>query len=388
MKSIESREAGFDPSRLQRVVEALRKDIQTERYDGAALHVGRHGKTVFQAVEGYADRAAQRPIKDDTVFVSMSIGKQFMNALVLSYVERGLLGLHTPVADVLPEFASRGKGAIKLWHLLTHTSGLMSAVPPLPVEVLTNVERLAAFAAGSLPEALPGERVNYSILLGHAVMAAMLVKVDGGKRTLSQMLDAEVFQPLGMRETSLGVRQDLRARLAPVTVRYQEPGLFAPPEVEGIGALVQVEGAEIPAGGYATTIADVARFSAMLQNRGELDGYRLLSPAMLKLAARNWTGTQPNSLMAYSVGMRGWEAWPASIGLGFFVRGEGLTPGPIGNLASPGTFGGWGAGSSCFWVDPERDLTFSFLSTGLMEDSRHIERIGRLSDMVLAAVTH
>ena len=47
-----------------------------------------------------------------------------------------------------------------------------------------------------------------------------------------------------------------------------------------------------------------------------------------------------------------------------------------------------GPSSFCFWVDPERELTFSFLSTGLMEDSRHIERIGRLSDMVLAAVTH
>ncbi|NMO16975.1 hypothetical protein HPC49_12255 [Pyxidicoccus fallax] len=58
-----------------------------------------------------------------------------------------------------------------------------------------------------------------------------------------------------------------------------------------------------------------------------------------------------------------------------------------GNLASPNTFGGWGAGSTCFWIDPERELTFSFLSTGLMEDSHHIERLSRLSDMVLAAVT-
>ncbi|MCP3143233.1 serine hydrolase domain-containing protein [Pyxidicoccus xibeiensis] len=388
MKAIESREAGFDPARLQRVVEALRKDIHAERYDGAALHVGRRGRTVLQAVEGFANRAAQKPLTEDTVFISMSIGKQFMNALVLSFVERGLLGLHTPVQDVLPGFGVRGKGGITLWHLLTHTSGIMSAVPALPVEVLTSVEKMAAFAAGSLPESLPGERVNYSIILGHSIMAAMLLKVDGGKRSLTQLLDAEVFQPLGMRDTSLGVRPDLRARLAPIAVRYKEPGLFTPEEMEGLGALVQVEGAEIPAGGYTTTIADLARFTAMLQGRGELDGYRLLSPATLKLAARNWTGQLPNNIMSYSMGMRGWAPWPASIGLGFFVRGEGLTPGPIGNLASPNTFGGWGAGSTCFWVDPERELTFSFLSTGLMEDSHHIERLSRLSDLVLSAMTH
>jgi hypothetical protein len=31
---------------------------------------------------------------------------------------------------------------------------------------------------------------------------------------------------------------------------------------------------------------------------------------------------------------------------------------------------------------------FSFLSTGLMEDTRHLQRIQRLSDMVLSALRH
>ena len=84
--------------------------------------------------------------------------------------------------------------------------------------------------------------------------------------------------------------------------------------------------------------------------------------------------------------LSGSHPWPANIGLGFFVRGAAITPGPIGNLASAPTFGGWGAGSTAFWVDPERDLSFSFLSTGLMEDSRHIDRVARLHDLALAAL--
>jgi len=43
-------------------------------------------------------------------------------------------------------------------------------------------------------------------------------------------------------------------------------------------------------------------------------------------------------------------------------------------------------GREGFWVDPARDLTFSFLSVGLMEDSYHLERVSRLSDIVVSAL--
>ena len=68
------------------------------------------------------------------------------------------------------------------------------------------------------------------------------------------------------------------------------------------------------------------------------------------------------------------------------MRGEGVQPGPMSNFSSPLAFCGWGAGSTCFWVDPELDLTFSFLSTGLMEETYHIERLQRLADLVITSM--
>ncbi len=65
-----------------------------------------------------------------------------------------------------------------------------------------------------------------------------------------------------------------------------------------------------------------------------------------------------------------WEPWPAFLGLGFFLRGEGIHPTPFGQLASPETFGGFGAGSTAFWIDPDSDVTYAFLSTGLIEETR------------------
>lgn len=386
MTAVAPRSLGFDPDRLDAALRSLEVDVESQRCDGGTLVVGRRGLTALFESRGYADRERSIPLEADHAFVSMSIGKQFTNALVLNRVERGELPLHAPIAELLPEFRARGKDRITLFHLLTHTSGLPAQIPQLAPGELIDVGRVTAYAAGAPLESLPGERVTYSILVAHAVLGCLLRRVDRAGRSLARLMSEELFAPLGMRHTSLGPRADLVERLCPVVARYKEPGLFAPEDVEGVAELVQMEGAEVPAGGFLTTAGDVHRFAEMLRRGGELDGFRLLSPAMLELATRNHTGERPNSLMDYTVSMRGWDPWPAYIGLGFFVRGEAIVPGPIGNLASPRSFGGWGAGSTCFWVDPQRDLSFSFLSTGLMEDSRHIERVSRLSDLVLAAV--
>ncbi|MCP5069674.1 MAG: serine hydrolase [bacterium] len=144
---------------------------------------------------------------------------------------------------------------------------------------------------------------------------------------------------------------------------------------------------EMPGGGAVGTADDLFRFGEALRRGGALDGERVLSAALLSLAIQNHTGREPNHLFDAWCETRCWDSFPANIGLGFFVRGEGIFPMPFGLTASPETFGGLGAGSTMFWVDPRRELVFVCLTTGLIEDSRHFERMQRLSDLVLSAVT-
>jgi CubicO group peptidase (beta-lactamase class C family) len=168
--------------------------------------------------------------------------------------------------------------------------------------------------------------------------------------------------------------------------RDRRVGVSEAEEYEAM-AMLSGPGAEIPALGCLVTAGDVERFATMLRNRGELDGARILSPAMIDLATRNHTGRMPNEMLSFTTATRGWAPFPAWLGLGFFVRGEGMHPHPFGALASPRTFGGLGAGCNAFWVDPDRDLTLVYLSTGLIVDeSRHIERLQRISDIVLSAL--
>jgi CubicO group peptidase (beta-lactamase class C family) len=112
----------------------------------------------------------------------------------------------------------------------------------------------------------------------------------------------------------------------------------------------------------------------------------MLSRSLLEFALTNHTGDEINHIFDGMCETRGWDPFPAYLGLGFFLRGEGIFQMPFGLTASRGCFGGLGAGSTMFWVDPARDLAFICLTSGVLEDSRNFERMARLSDLVIGAV--
>lgn len=382
----DQRSVFIDQARVKRLVDVIDREIDALAYDGVALKVSIGDDLVIDVRRGYADRAAAVPLDETTVFPTMSTGKQFLATVFLSYVERGLLNLTAPVAEVLPEFGRRGKGRVTPFHLLTHTSGVMALAPPLPPTDFISNRAVFDYVCNERLESQPGERINYSMIAGHAVLAEMLLEVDGRHRSLTQLLAEELFQPAGMASTSLGRRADLAARMGPIVPRFEEPGLFQPDAIAALNMLYAVDGVEIPSATYLTTSHDLHRFASMLRRGGEIDDFRLLSPSMLDWCSRDHTGLSSNGLFDYAVETRNWTSFPVGTGVGFIIRGEKPTHGPFSTFASPNAFGGWGAGSTCFWVDPQRDLAFSMLTTGVMAEDRHVERTRRLGDMALAAM--
>jgi CubicO group peptidase (beta-lactamase class C family) len=378
------RDAGFDPDRLERLAAAIEHDVAAERYDGCEVVVARGGLVAFHRQFGFADRAARRKVAPAQPFITMSIGKQLTVAAVFQRIERGDFALTTSVAELIPEFGQRGKTAITIAHLLTHTSGLPMMLPPMPAEHAGSLDAVVQATCASLPEFGAGSRVSYCVIVGHAILAECVRRADGGRRPYRTILAEDLFRPLGMTDTALGCPERLRSRLAPVVARDRRPGLFDPEFLETLSSSI-VEDTEIPAGGYVTTAPDFHRFAEMLRREGELDGVRILSPGTVASVQVNRTGDEPNTLWAYAEVMRGWPRFPANLGLGFFLRGEGTFPTPFGLQASRATFGGFGAGSNAFWIDPATDVTYVFLSSGLMEDSYSVERHMRLSDLVHAA---
>ncbi|HYC55908.1 MAG TPA: serine hydrolase domain-containing protein [Candidatus Binatia bacterium] len=378
-------ERGFDEERLQRLRAAVRADIDAQRYDGCVLLVARGGSIGLHEAFGFAERASGRRARIDDVFFSMSIAKQLTNTVVMMRVERGEIALTTPVAELIPEFGVLGKQHVTIGDLIVHKAGLPLGMPPMPPELGGNIEAVTMATARLAPDSVPGTRISYAAIVAHSVLAAVVCRLDGGRRPFRRIVAEELLEPLGMKDTSLGARADLAARRVPVVVRDRSIDLFDPDLLEAVAALVD-EGFELPAGGYLTTAHDFFRFAECFRRGGELDGVRLLAPSTIRLMTTNQTGDLPNSLWDYARSMLGWPVFPAYLGYGFFVRGQGAYfPTPFGVSSSPSAYGGFGAGSNCFWVDPERDLTYVFLSSGLMPETKSTPRHQRLSDLVQAA---
>ena len=380
------KDSGLDPKALNRLSKAIEKDIAQEIYDGAVFIVARHGKIAMHEAIGHTDLANKRPAAKDDVFHLMSVTKQLTGAIVLAAIDRGDFTLTTKVSEVIPEFGVKGKQNVTVGHLLTQTSGLNTEIPfMVPMDQIANIQVLVSGVCNDRLHHIPGKMVSYNATTAHAVLAEMVCRLDPANRPFRQILAEDLFEPLGMKDTSLVLRPDLAERRVPIVARYATPGLFDPAVLESSNYMFTEE-TEFPAGGAIGTASDLFRFTEMLRRGGEFDGVRILSPSIIKNATTNHTGTLPNDIFDYAREMRGWPEWPAYLGLSFFLRGEGIFPTSMGISTSPGTFSGQGTGSTLFWVDPVRDLTFVCLTAGVIEDGDNILRFQRLSDMVVAAV--
>jgi CubicO group peptidase (beta-lactamase class C family) len=382
----EARKLGLDPDRLVKLKRVIEEDTANGLYDGAAFLVARAGTVVMHEAVGHSELASRRQTKPEDVFFIMSITKQFTAVRVLMAIEEGKFTLTTPIKDVIPEFGIKGKQNITVAHILTHTSGLNTEIPfGFPMDKLGSIEGMVAALSNERVLFMPGTIITYNPVMAHAIVAAMVQRRDEKRRPFRHLLAQDLFAPLGMQETALGLPERLKKRIVPVVVRDTTPGVFDPLLIESMNYIITEE-TELPSGGAVSTVHDLFLFAEMLRRGGQLNGKRLLSPETVELATTNQTGTLPNHLMDYMREMYGWPEIPAYIGLTFFVRGTGLFPTPLGLNTSPRTFGGLGLGSTVFWVDPERALTYIFLSAGLIEEGRSIMRHQRLSDMVVASV--
>jgi CubicO group peptidase (beta-lactamase class C family) len=376
----------MDQKQLARIPDVIRADISAGDYHGAVIMVARGGEVALEAAIGSADAEQKQPLALDSVFNIFSVTKAFTNLLVLQAVERGRLALTTPICALIPEFKGRGREKILVWHLLSHQAGfpiIFEVTPGWYIDDFAEVARTVI--AEVAPIDAPCAKVAYSPLANHVLMAEALLRTDPKQRSYRQIVQEEILDPLGMRDTAVGLRADLRPRKVVPDFRGNYPIGHKSRNTPGANGAFEDEKAQMPWVGIVSTTPDLFRFAELFRNGGTLDGARLLSPATIELATRNWTGDMVNELYAARGREEGLDPAPAYIGLGFSLRGTALCHHMFGTLASPRTFGNYGAGTSLFWVDPERDITFACLTAGVMGHNANMRRFQKLADMVLAA---
>ncbi|MDB6010137.1 MAG: Esterase EstB [Gammaproteobacteria bacterium] len=379
-------DAGLNETRLEHLRASIEADVKRRLYHGAGIIVARHGRIGLQAAIGSADLAQTRPLQSQSVFSIFSVTKAMTNILVLRAVELGHLALTTKVVDIIPEFSGGLREQITLFHLITHSSGLPMVFIPKPGMYIDRLDEIIAAICQNVHSVEPpGERCAYSPLANQALLGEALRRTDPKGRTYRAIVDEELFKPLGMTSSAIGLRADLKSRHIVPDFRGNFPIEHLGHSNLGPNGAFEEEHAEMPWVGAVSTVPDMFRLAEMLRRDGALDGARILSPATLEMARRNWTGDKPNELYKVLAHKRGWEPSPAYIGLGFSLRGTAHAHHMFGTLTSAGTFGNYGAGSALYWVDPERAVTFVCLTAGVMESNDNIERFQRLSDIAISA---
>lgn len=371
---------------MSRLQHAIERDVERGLYDGAVTIVAVGGDIAFEQAIGYADRLRDTAMRLDSVFPIFSVSKSLTAVTMLQRIERGEAALNTPVAEIIPEFGRKGKQRATIGQLLSHAGGLPASFPAVPPEKIGDLDAVLEAVCDVGLETVPGEEVSYSPIMAHAVIAQCVRRLEGGDRRFRDIARRDLLEPLGMADTALGMTRALSHRAVTPRVTDASPGMFDAAALVELAKVIldPARDVEIPSGGFVSTAADVFRFAEALRRGGVLDTGRVLSPAMVAFATQNHTGTMPNDLWNYARELKGWPSFPAYLGLGFFLRGEGMIPTYCGHLASRHSFGAMGAGTTNYWVDPVRDMTMVCLTTGFVEEANSALRFQRLSDVAIA----
>ena len=380
---------GLSAEDLQRISPTIRKFIDEEKVAGAVTIVARRGSVIHFEAYGMKHREARAAMDTDTIFRIYSMTKPVVAVAAMMLYEEGLLRLHAPVADYIPELGGLKVAVnpdaeelelvdstrdMSVFDLLRHTSGLPGSSRYLglysggkfPMETLymkAGLHRLNECNLQEMVERLsavpllfqPGTQWHYSIA---ADVLARLIEVVSGL-AFDKFLAEKVFQPLHMKDTGFYVPPEKIDRFACLYGPTPSGGLKPIDAAEG-GSGYTSETSFITqpkflsgGGGLVSTAADFMRFCLMLTGDGFLDGVRLLKSETVEMMTRNQL---PEGLLPIDRKPEG-----RGFGLGFAVRVRKIdaNPSPIGEYEWYG-----GAGTE-FWISPRDALAVVVLSQQL-----------------------
>jgi D-alanyl-D-alanine carboxypeptidase len=229
---------------------------------GLTLGLAKAEGIIRTASYGYVDVAAKLPVLTSHLFEIGSISKSFVGLIILQLHEEQKVDLQAPIHSYLPWLSMEiPYGEILVHHLLTHTSGMASAVPVIP----SAPERRPCQAFR------PGSKFHYSNW-GYNVLGRLIEAVDG--RPWNAAVAARILKPIGMMDTSPTITSEARARIAQSYVPLHDDRPYP-----RHGAMVHAGNlaVEFPAGSIASTPKDMSLYMQMILNRGEVRGVRIIS---------------------------------------------------------------------------------------------------------------
>jgi CubicO group peptidase (beta-lactamase class C family) len=356
---------------LTKTLAVIDAGVRANLQVGVQLFVAHKGETIADLGLGLA--ALGRPMTPNSMMTWLSPSKIATSILFARLWEEGLVELDDPVRAHIPEFGVRGKEAVTLRQLWTHTCAMVHVEEKLfPVRYRqSNAENIALICASGLDRGrTPGLSAGYQTSTVTLLLAEIIARKRG--RDFRGLARETLFLPLGMTDSWLGMPAEMLERYADrlgktFDTSGPEPsadGSFAPDAPEQLTHTM-------PGGNGRGPMRELARLLELLRRGGELDGVRILSPqTVAAMTARHRCGladiSLDNQLLDWGLGL----ALDSRIHYGGGTHLYGYGP-----HASPRAFGHSGFRTTVAFCDPTHDLVVACSWNGMVADDRiHSER--------------
>lgn len=303
-------------------------------------------------------------------YLIASITKPIVGMLAVQLASAGRLSLNEPVREFVGGFNRGPMRAITFRHLLTHTSGL-------PDMLLNNNELRARHAslaefvsetARVTPEFPAGTSCRYSSM-GFAVLAEVIEKITG--TPLPELLQRELFEPLRMQDSWLGIPSGIFEELQPTLVPCELP-IWQQQSPDWNWNSRYWRGLGAPWGGMTSTSNDLGRLAVCMLNQGTSpDHQSIIHPLVISTSTQNQT--------SHMSGLAETDRLQRPWGLGWrFNWPDHATC--YSDFVSSETYGHWGATGTLMWIDPKAQVWCVILTNQPYEESQTV--IQRLSNRI------
>jgi CubicO group peptidase (beta-lactamase class C family) len=284
---------------LERFAARVAEEVSEDGVGGIVAGVAVDGDLVWARGFGWSDRDERVPMGTAAISRTGSISKSFTALLMMRLVDRGVVRLDDPVARHLPEVAQLadprpGAPSVTFRHLASHTAGIIRE-PRLEGAAAGAISEWEAKVLASIPatafDSVPGARYLYSNI-GFGMLGLALSRAAG--RPFMNLMEEEVFRPLGMTGTTFVVGPGLVPRLAKGYQNRADGRIDGDtPAREHAG-----RGYKVPNGGIYSTVADLGRFAGAVSG---VPGLGILSEQSRLEMLRVQTPEDPGS--GYGLGL-------------------------------------------------------------------------------------
>jgi len=351
----------MDSQKLEQVKQLFHRQIEDGLHPGAGLAVYRYGNLVLDIYGGTAKTG--KPVTTETMFVLMSSTKPLTAACLYMLKERGKIAWDDLVAKHWPEFAQNGKESVTIRHILTHRGGFPQTPESLPWSDWPDWSKVTLAMEQAPTIYTPGETLAYHPINYGWVIAEIVRRVDG--RTFDRFIAEELTAPLGMNNTYVGLPPDLQDRVSPMHKMEDDAD---PSGYSAIFSKPAVLQSIVPGANGVATAGDLARFYAMMERKGSLDGATVIESKTVEEAVEFQVEGVDKTIGIF-----------AQRSLGLALADERMGK-PTGNPLK--TFGHGGAGTSIGWADFESGLAVGYITNGFRGSDTNNPRLAAVSQAV------